>query len=36
MRVQGMGKDGALYEEPFEIETKYKGSLHKRKSKMSR
>jgi len=35
MRVQGMGKDGALYEEPFEI-PEYKGSLHKRKSKLSR
>lgn len=30
MRVQGMGKDGALYEEPFEI-PEYKGSLHRKK-----
>jgi len=32
MKVQGMGKDGALYEEPFEMpEKKYGGSLHKKK-----
>ena len=32
MKVQGMGKDGALYEEPFEIpEKKYGGSLHRKK-----
>ena len=32
MGVKGMGKDGALYEEPFEFpEHKYGGSLHKKK-----
>jgi len=32
MKVQGMGKDGALYEEPFEMpEKKYGGSFHRKK-----
>jgi hypothetical protein len=31
MKVQGMGKGGALYEEPFEMPEKYSGSLHRKK-----